>query len=250
MINIAVCDDDINEIARLQKMFARLAVCSSFDIQIHYFTSGAQLLRKYKEQTPSTFQILILDIEMPDINGIDLAQEIRDFPDFDVQIVFLTNYPAYILDSLDTQPFQYLIKPVPYEFFESKMIKLLNHLYSQSKKYLSIKIEGEDFFFRYSEIVAIQKSKKLVGRDYMEIITTSEEYYTSKGILSEIYSKLQFPFLQVHRSVLINLDHVRKLTASSVIMINHSQFPLSRSKSKLVKEALARNLVTGLKSNV
>ncbi|WP_342437653.1 LytTR family DNA-binding domain-containing protein [Paenibacillus sp. FSL L8-0436] len=250
MINIAVCDDDINEIARLQKMFARLAVCSSFDIQIHYFTSGKELLRKYKEHTPSTFQVLCLDIEMPDINGIELAQEIRNSPDFDVQIIFLTSYPAYILDSLDTQPFQYLIKPVLYEFFESKMFKLLNYLYSQSKKYLTIKIEGEDFFFRYSEIIAIQKSKKVIGRDYMEIITTAKDYYTTKGILSEIQTKLEFPFLQVHRSVLINLDHLRKLTASSVIMINDSEFPLSRSKSKLVKEALARNLVMGLKDNV
>lgn len=84
----------------------------------------------------------------------------------------------------------------------------------------------------------------------MEIITTAKDYYTTKGILSEIQSKLEFPFLQVHRSVLINLDHLRKLTASSVIMINDSEFPLSRSKSKLVKEALARNLVMGLKDNV
>lgn len=60
MINIAVCDDDINEIARLQKMFARLAVCSSFDIQIHYFTSGKELLRKYKEHTPQHFRFYAL----------------------------------------------------------------------------------------------------------------------------------------------------------------------------------------------
>jgi two-component SAPR family response regulator len=89
--------------------------------KLSLFTSGEQLLSHYRD-AGDTFHILILDVEMGGMNGIQTAKEIRNMKFLDVQIMFLTSYPEYMVESFDVITSQYLIKPIQQQVFEEKML--------------------------------------------------------------------------------------------------------------------------------
>ena len=71
------------------------------------------------------FQLLFIDVEMPELSGLDVAKRIRKLPDRDVKIVFVSNYPEYMQNSFDFQAFQYLSKPLSYEKFNMVMNNII-----------------------------------------------------------------------------------------------------------------------------
>lgn len=105
MFNIAICDDEEQQRERVKTMLLSLSLKTNFDFQISLFTSGEQLLSHYRE-VGDTFNILILDVEMGGMNGIQTAKEIRNMKFLDVQIMFLTSYPEYMVESFDVITFQ------------------------------------------------------------------------------------------------------------------------------------------------
>lgn len=126
-------------------MLVSLSLKTNFDFQISLFTSGEQLLSHYRE-VGDTFNILILDVEMGGMNGIQTAKEIRNMKFLDVQIMFLTSYPEYMVESFDVITFQYLIKPIQPQVFEEKMIKLCQYFQALDKKYVLIKSDYDELF--------------------------------------------------------------------------------------------------------
>ncbi|MCM3702180.1 LytTR family DNA-binding domain-containing protein [Paenibacillus macerans] len=246
MFQVAVCDDEIEIRELMHHFFLQLSARMPYTFDIHYFSSGEELLQYYKNQKRYIFHFLILDVEMGGINGIETAQRIRSLPDHDVQIIFLTNYPEYMMESFDVQTFQYLIKPVSYELFEAKMAKLCNYILSSVNRFLTIKVEKEQLVFRYSDIIAIVKIKHALVQNKLKIVTLHRQLITT-GTLTEYSRKLTFPFLLIHRSVIINLEHVLKFTATSVIMTNQEHYPLGRSRANCIKEAYAHYMVTKFK---
>ncbi|MNC58963.1 LytTr DNA-binding domain protein [compost metagenome] len=83
----------------------------------------------------------------------------------------------------------------------------------------------------------------------MEFLTISQESIMTRGVLAEYIQNLGAPFLQIHRSVIINLNYIRRMTNSTVVMINNIELPIGRTKIKIVKEKLARYLTMGYNDN-
>src|SRR5690554_4436059 len=110
MFRVAICDDEVNQRELVKNMLITLSVKSNIEFEYDLFSSGEQLVAHYENQETS-FHILILDVEMGGMNGIQTARSIRNLHHLDEQIVFLTSYPEYMVESFDVITFQYLIKP-------------------------------------------------------------------------------------------------------------------------------------------
>ena len=107
-LNIAICDDEAKEFEPLCHL---LDVCSfqfNIDLHIDTYTNAQALLTRYRESTGAPYQLLFLDIEMPDGSGITLADVIKRNFDHHVMIVFVSNYPKYMQDSFAVYPFHFL----------------------------------------------------------------------------------------------------------------------------------------------
>jgi DNA-binding LytR/AlgR family response regulator len=226
----------------MQRFFSQLSANTSYTFEVSYFFSGETLLQHYKDHGPYTFHVLILDIELGGMSGMETAKKIRSLPDRDVQIIFLTSYPEYVMDSFDVQPFQYLVKPVSYDLFQTKIMTLCNYIHSSVNHFFTIKTEQEEIVVRTSDVIAIVKVKHTLAQNKLNVITTQQPYMI-KGTLLEYSDKLKFPFLLIHRSVIVNLEYVHRFTATTVIMSNNDEFPLGRSQAKHVKDTYARYLV-------
>lgn len=246
MFQVAVCDDEKEEHDRLDQLFRQFMKSMPYTFHLHFFSSGEDLLQYYTEHGPFPFHFLILDIEMKGISGIETAQKIRSLPDRDVQIMFLTSYPEYMMHSFDVQTFQYLIKPISLELFMIKVVNICHYISTSINNYLTIKSDEEQIVLKTSDIIAIVKVKHSLVKNKIKIITVQHQYLIT-GTLLEYSDKLERPFMLIHRSVIINLEHIRRFTAGSVIMSNQNIFPIGRSQSKSVKDAFTRNLIAQFK---
>lgn len=247
MFHVGVCDDEDGIRNELQRYFLQLSVTTNYSFDVHYFSSGEQLLQHYKAmQGEYAYHLLILDVEMNGISGLETARQIRSLPDRDVQIMFLTSYPEYMMESFDVQTFQYLLKPVTYELFKKKTLKLCSYIMSSSNRFFTIKVEDGQIVLRKPEIIAIVKIKHSLAQNKLKVLTAAQEYIIN-GTLQEYSDKLGSLFLMIHRSIIVNLEHVRRFTATSVVMSNDEEYPLGRSQSKAIKDVYAQYVLEELK---
>ena len=86
-LNIAICDDDTNDIAIMKKNILQYTIETDNNIVVSSYFSASDILSDYKNHL---YQIVLLDIEMPDINGMELARQLRDMDD-DLLIIFTTS---------------------------------------------------------------------------------------------------------------------------------------------------------------
>ncbi|MDK8189631.1 LytTR family DNA-binding domain-containing protein [Paenibacillus sp. UMB7766-LJ446] len=242
MFNVAICDDEEKQRELVKMMLISLSLKTNIDFQVTLFTSGEQLVSHYKN-VGDTFHILIMDVEMSGMNGIQTAKEIRNMKYLDVQIMFLTSYPEYMVESFDVVTFQYLIKPIKPQIFEEKMIKLCQYFKALDKKYVLIKSDYEELLLKYDDILWIEVMKSLTVKNKLKFVT-QENSHESKGILSSYAAALkEHGFLQIHRSIMINLLHVQKFVGTRVVMLNGTELPIGRSKVKEVKDAYTKYMI-------
>ncbi|MWV45534.1 response regulator [Paenibacillus sp. HJL G12] len=235
MLYGGVCDDEKEVHEELSRFFANFEKRINRKIILTHFSSGEELLEHYHSKNEPNFHFLFLDIEMSGINGLETAKHIRSLPNKEVIILFLSSYPEYVMDSFDVLTFQYLLKPLTYDVFESKAMRLYDHLSSTNNHVMFLKDERGQNIVPLSEIIAILKLKHALAQNKLKVITSDQEFFMT-GTISSYSLKLGSPFLLVYRSVIVNMDYIRRFTANSVIMSNHQEFPISRTQMKQIKD--------------
>ncbi|MCM3746973.1 LytTR family DNA-binding domain-containing protein [Paenibacillus pasadenensis] len=242
MYRVAICDDEEKQRELVKKMLIALSIKANIEFEIELFGSGEELVSYYGLQKPA-FHILILDIEMSGINGIQTARKIRGLKHLDEQIIFLTSYPEYMVESFDVMTFQYLIKPVAPSVLEEKIIKLCHYFQALDKKFMVIKSAYDEIVLKHDDLISIEAAKSITMKSKLYFVTPNETY-ESKGILSDYAIALKdCNFLQIHRSIMINLLHVRKFASGVVLMSNGKELPIGRSKMKEVKDVYTKFMV-------
>ncbi|UQZ35476.1 DNA-binding response regulator [Paenibacillus sp. PK3_47] len=246
MFRLAVCDNDLEIHQQLRQYFSDLSIHTNFVFDIRYFSSGEDLMAFYEQEGAHVFHVLLLDIEMNGINGIETAQRIRALPDRELQIIFMSSYPEYMIESFDVQTFHYMIKPLAYPQFENILMKVFHYIETSAQSYVVLKIDQEQIVIRTSDVISVVKIKHALSQNRIKVITTKEQYICS-GTLADYLNRLGHPFMQIYRSVIINLEHVFRFSADTVIMTNHEQFPIGRTQSKNIKDAYARHVIAQFK---
>jgi len=237
-LNIAICDSDKEIHNLLKSYFLRFSVNNRFEFKINYFLSGEELLDHYRKDSNLLFHAVFLEIELPGLDGLATAREIRSFPDHDVQIIFISQEEKYMLNCFDVHAFQYMLKPIHYELFQEKILQLRHYIHSLVHHFLSVKVNNEQIILRTSDIVSLVKIKHALCQNKVEIsLFHKNDPLIVSGTLVGYVEKLDPKlFLLIHRSVIVNLNYVSKFTSKSVIMYNQIGFSVGRSHSKKFKE--------------
>ncbi|MDE6725192.1 MAG: LytTR family DNA-binding domain-containing protein [Ruminiclostridium sp.] len=234
MITIALCDNDISYLKTLYKSIKTAAYKAKIQADIHIFSNGMKLLKEY--ENGKRFDIVILDIDMPLINGKELAARLRRI-DFSFFLVFVTAFEnemekairyrinAFILKSSDSTKMnsefkrvfsEYLLVSPQYEVFDILKDGILS----------TCKVE-------LSNILGFYLSEKII---YLK--TDDNDYILKERRFNEILERfLGKNFFECHRNYIVNLNRISEITDSAVILENGDKFPLSkRNHSRLVKE--------------
>ena len=227
VLHIAICDDEENEIEYLKHAVEDWARKEDILTNIERYASAESFLFEYEEC--KNYQILLLDVEMSGMTGIDLAKKIRQNQD-NVEIIFITSHFEFIGEGYEVDALHYLVKPVK----ASKVEEVL------SKAKQKIESGEPSIIIHYNgEIVKIYEKEILYLESLSHYITiyTKDKEYKIKANISTFAQELSEDFYQTHRSYLVSLKHIMRISRDSVILDNGGQVPLARGKYDQINRA-------------
>ena len=224
IIRIAICDDDTEYIEIVEKYLDRL---EHRKIEVDVFYSGESLVFAYKNGG-DRYDVIFLDMEMAQLNGIDTANIIRDL-DEHVVIVFVTSYTEYMRESFQCSPFRFLVKPLGEEEFLKVWTAILER-FSKKRKVLTF-MENKAMYRLLCEDIIYCESF-----DHLVYIHTLEEVYKLRCSLSNLYSKLDNSLLfRVHSSFIVNFHFVKIIRNSFIELYDcDKRIPIGRTYKKTV----------------
>lgn len=216
-MRIAVCDDNPKELERIKGCFCRI---QGYDLVCSYFDSTSTVMEILKTEN-SPYDLYILDIEMPGMNGLKLAKSIRE-KDSRALFVFLTSYTRYMKDVFDVVTFDFIEKPIS----DEKLLQILE----RAATYLNITSQHFSFGYRtsryslkYDRILYIEKK----GRQ--ALIHTFEDVYKTNMTLEEIWKQLNpKSFVHIHSSYIINLYNLDRKDNEIAIMRNGEKLHITK----------------------
>lgn len=216
---IAICDDMEEDVKYISSAVNKWAEKENITVDIETFPSAESFLFRYAEQ--KTFDILLLDVEMPSMNGVELAKRIRKENDA-VQIIFITGYTDYIAEGYEVSALHYLVKPLS----ETKLFEVLNRAVlkiRKNEKSLFLSLSGEMVRIPIYEIKYLE-----VQQNYVTV--HSKKDYTVKKTLGEFERELDERFYRMGRSFIVNLSCIDKITKTDVFLSDGSVIPLPRGQ--------------------
>lgn len=228
-IRVALCDDEETVREYLGRLLEEWKERQNDQFQIEYFESAESFLFQYEED--KRWQLLILDIEMGKMNGVELAKKVREH-NKEVQILFVTGYMDYISDGYEVEALHYLLKPVTKEKLFSVLDRARERM-KKSEKALFLQGSDETVRIPYYEIRYVE-----VQHNYVTI--HAAEDYTVKKTLSELEEELGDGFFRTGRSFLVNLKCVKRITKKEVSLKDGMVIPLSRGMYEKINREIIR----------
>lgn len=232
-MNVLICDDQQSEANRLSTLLmAEQCAENGFDIKTVQFTAGQALLDHIR--CGAHADVCFLDIFMPEMNGIQLAECLRS-QGFRGEIVFLTTSNDFAHQSYQVNAFDYLLKPPTPQSIRRIVQALEEKFKTADKKGLHITTQGAVNFILYRNISHIEVLDHIV---YIRLINNDEikVYTTFSEIARQLLSDSRF--IQCHRSYIVNMSDIEVVTEGQVIMQNGAKIPISRGFSPVKKEMI------------
>ena len=226
-IKIGICDDDPAQVTLTETLTAQWALENGHDARIKIYKNAESLLFDFEGE--SDFDILLLDIEMGDMNGVTLAKNIRKKSET-VQIIFITGYSDYISDGYDVAALHYLMKPLKAEKLFEVLSRAVAKL-TKDGKMITLKIADEIIRLPIREIKYIDVCKN-------DITIHAKRDIVVRKTLSEIETELDGRFFRTGRQSIINLDYVRRTTKTCVYLAGGDEVPLPRGAYEAINRAI------------
>ena len=203
-------------------------------------STGSEAIKQINELEPD---LVFLDVQMPGLDGFEVLEQIETNP----FVIFCTAYDKYAIKAFDENAIDYLLKPLDKARFDRAVDRAIGRIKNSDKNFEHLIEEiATKKDSNYPSRLFVQKSEKLVNlpvsnivhleasKDYTIISSKDDQYVSSSGI-SKLESRLDPDvFIRIHRSTIINLDHLKEIDKQpngglSAVMDNGKQFPISRS---------------------
>ncbi len=227
-MRIAVCDDEKAQRRLIINYLQEWARASGQILDILEFPDGESLLFCWEDE--KDFDLLILDIEMGRLSGMELAERIRG-EDEEIPILFITGYETYMAQGYEVAAIQYLLKPLSKE----KLFAVLDRLQRKRKP-------EEKLTFLTGEGVLLLAPSDIwfaEARGHQCILSTARGSCQIRHSITELLKMLsgQKGFVRCHRSYLVNLRHISAITKTELVMDDFRRLPVSRGAYRAVNEA-------------
>ncbi len=217
MLQIAVCDGD-EIMGEKLKQLIELRLQKEEGYRVWVFATGRQLL-----ESGVSFDIFFLDIDLRDINGIDMARQLRQ--ESEAVIVFVTALKEYIFDAFDVQAFQYLLKPIDEQKFFQVLDKAVAECGSMKEaEPLVIRVKGVHRNVPKENILYAENDARKI------ILHLKGEQIAYYSKMSELEGLLGRRFFRCHRGYLVNLGAVKSYDTGSIQIKNGETILMAKQK--------------------
>lgn len=236
MLEIAVCDDNIDDLDYAVNVLHKIFSSQNIGYNIETFLSANEMLENIRK-----IDIGILDISMDELNGIKLGRKLKEkFPD--VKLIYITSYKEYCMQAInDAHAFSFLNKPLNTQKMETQIVEALSYMPdtviekkfykvtdSKGKNYISVNLKLKDIlYFQY-----IKRSRKVA-------IVLEDEIYEYECIFKKLVDEVQqYDFVINCRGELVNLCHIEKINGLSIYLDNGKKLQIAQKRSAIFRKKM------------
>ena len=226
-MKIAVCDDNKKDIKRLQSLIRKYDEVNHTGLTISEYKSGTELLDAISRGEET--DIIFLDINMDDMDGLSVAKRIREIDD-DVPIILVTAFMNYALDGYKVKASRFLIKDDLDKTFTECMDDICGEIRKKSKIITFSCVEG-DMRLKASDIILIETSGR---KNLIRLQNQTYQIYEKLDVLEEMLKG--YGFLRTHNSFLVNMAHIRGINSYVLTLDDGRQLPVPKARYKQVRQ--------------
>ncbi len=231
MFNVSVCDDSQFDIEKIKNCLSEFSKKEHIDFNISEFSNPEMLM--YEVEDGKIADIFILDVEMPNMDGFELADKIREHTETSV-IIFLTSHDEMASMGYKSKALRYVIKLNLERDIEEALESAVAEISSADDKTITLHRYNDYWRIPYKDIICVSRiSRQLV-------ITTRllGEITDNRGI-KEFFDTLEDNrFLFIDRSCFVNIDYISRINGFSLKLKDGQVLPISRRSLKNVKQTL------------
>ena len=228
MIRVAIVEDEAGVQEQLAGYLQRYTRQYGTEFEVHPFGDGVEILEEYRP----VYDIILLDIEMKHLDGMETAQRIHQL-DPEVILVFITNMAQYAIRGYAVGALDYLLKPVPYFAFSQQLQKAEDQVRRRRSHYLVVPVSGGLRRLDTARIYYIE------SQGHQMHFYTEDDHFAAPGTLKVLEEKLaDRPFARCNSGYLVNLAQVSGVQQNEV-RVGPYRLQISRPKRKSFLAALA-----------
>ncbi len=231
---IAICDDDPKIASRLEHNINMIYKRLKVDFSISIFENGTDLIDMIKKDE-IRYDILLLDVDMPGISGLEVARILREINE-DIIIMFISSYEKYVFDTFEYNPFRYIRKSRIKEELNLALRSAYTLYQKRKRRHITIKSEQGEYRVEISEIFYFEiENRKLYV--YLTDNRVFSMWKTIKEFINEIGGD---DFVKIHSGCAVNMKYIKEYTNYDVILDDGKVLPVSRTGIKILKDELTR----------
>ena len=229
IINVAIVEDDKSCALETKGFISKCQEELGREFNVSVFNNGVDFLNNYK----SEFDIVVMDIEMPYMDGLEVARKMREL-DPVVILIFMTNMSQYAVKGYEVDAIDYIVKPAQYFNFKLKLKKAVERL--ESRPVDSLMLARQNGVSR----VAIDSILYVEVTDHKLMFHTLNGIFETGGSLNSYEKQLaKYGFSRCNHCYLVNLQYVAGINSNFVTLANNEELQISRPKRKNFLDSLA-----------
>lgn len=227
MIYVGICDDDIRELQMTKDICHNYAAAhKEIDIRIESFAMAADLMSRITEGQ-CNYDVLLLDIYMPELTGVELARRLRERQD-NCQIIFLTTSKEHAVEAFSLHAAHYLVKPYAVAQLENALDKAITVVEKARKSKILLKTSAGLQKIVVSDIIYSETDK------HIQRIHLQDGISVTRITCGELFNQLSNDsrFYKCGSTYIINLDKLTKVTTKQILFENGEEIPMLRRQYK------------------
>ena len=235
MIRVAVIEDNDIYTRQISTYIQDYKKEKELEIHVTTFHNGEELLFDYKP----IYDILLMDIDMPKMDGISTAKEIRKLDAF-VEIIFITNLAQYATDGYKVKARAYVLKPINYYGFIMELQAAIDDINKKRDHFILLRSEDSVERINIRDIYYVESQRHNI------FVHTEQGIYTLRDTLQNMVNRLSgYHFERCSVSYLVSLAHVQSIRGNMAI-VGKKEVPVSRQKRKIFMTALTDYIGGGI----
>ena len=233
-MNIAICDDIECDALAAREVIRNTLNKLNKEAEIEYYLNAKEIQDKLlKKNEP--LDLLILDIDMPDISGLDLAEKLRA-NNLKLLIIFLSNHEEFVFKAIEFQPFRYIRKIKLETEMPIAIQSAVKVITANSDSQINLNTECGSMRVMMSEIMYYETEKRKIAL----YLTNGKKLLVNRTI-TEMQEHIQNEkFIMIHRSCVVNTDHILNIHDNTLILDNDVSLIISRPRYKEVKQKILK----------
>ncbi len=225
MYRIAIVEDESDFREQMKNYLKYFEEENHVSFKLSEFEDGADILRNYQKE----YDVILLDIEMPKVNGMEAAEKIREM-DEDVVLMFITNMAQYAIRGYSVGALDFVMKPITYYTFSMKMKRALKRVAKKEQKLIILNLTDGIRALEIKQIYYVEVQNRMLHYH------TDEGEIVVRGTLQSVEEVLKpYPFAKCNHWYIVNLMHVKEVNKNMAVVGPHQVEISRRNKAAFLK---------------